>query len=70
MHDIRAIRENPEIFDAALARRGLAPMSSEILRIWVVAPTTPISSPSVSNVAAGAIFAVSLPASASAGVMV
>ena len=31
MHDIRAIRENPEGFDAALARRGDAPMSSEIL---------------------------------------
>ncbi|MCT2538675.1 serine--tRNA ligase [Sedimentimonas flavescens] len=33
MHDIRAIRENPEIFDAALARRGLAPMSSDILSL-------------------------------------
>ncbi|WP_428925383.1 serine--tRNA ligase [Marinibacterium sp. SX1] len=31
MHDIRAIRENPEGFDAALARRGDASMSSEIL---------------------------------------
>ena len=31
MHDIRAIRENPAQFDAALARRGLAPLSSEIL---------------------------------------
>lgn len=31
MHDIRAIRENPAAFDAALARRGLAAMSPEIL---------------------------------------
>jgi seryl-tRNA synthetase len=31
MHDIRAIRENPAAFDAALARRGLAPLSSELL---------------------------------------
>jgi seryl-tRNA synthetase len=33
MHDIRAIRENPAAFDAALARRGLAPMSPEILAL-------------------------------------
>jgi seryl-tRNA synthetase len=31
MHDIRLIRENPAAFDAGLARRGLAPLSSEIL---------------------------------------
>jgi seryl-tRNA synthetase len=31
MHDIRAIRANPEAFDAALARRGLPPASGEIL---------------------------------------
>ena len=31
MHDIRAIRSDPAGFDAALARRGLAPVSSEIL---------------------------------------
>jgi len=31
MHDIRAIRENPAAFDAALARRGDAPMSSSVL---------------------------------------
>ena len=31
MHDIRAIRDNPADFDAALARRGLAPMSPAIL---------------------------------------
>jgi seryl-tRNA synthetase len=33
MHDIRAIRENPDAFDAALARRGDAPMSSSILAL-------------------------------------
>jgi seryl-tRNA synthetase len=33
MHDIRAIRENPAAFDAALALRGLSPVSSEILAI-------------------------------------
>ena len=33
MHDIRTIRENPEAFDAALARRGLSPVSAEILAI-------------------------------------
>ncbi|OYX44397.1 MAG: serine--tRNA ligase [Rhodobacterales bacterium 32-67-9] len=33
MHDIRAIRDNPAQFDAALARRGLAPLSPEILAL-------------------------------------
>lgn len=34
MHDIRAIRENPEAFDARLTRRaGVLPMSREILAI-------------------------------------
>ncbi|AZQ67561.1 serine--tRNA ligase [Silicimonas algicola] len=33
MHDIRAIRENPQAFDAAMARRGLSGVSSEILAI-------------------------------------
>ncbi len=33
MHDIRMIRENPDAFDAALARRGKAPMSADILSI-------------------------------------
>jgi seryl-tRNA synthetase len=31
MHDIRAIRENPQAFDAALSRRGDAPLSAELL---------------------------------------
>ncbi len=33
MHDIRAVRSDPAGFDAALARRGLAPVSSEILAL-------------------------------------
>jgi seryl-tRNA synthetase len=33
MHDIRFIRDNPAAFDAALSRRGLAPMSSELLAL-------------------------------------
>jgi seryl-tRNA synthetase len=33
MHDIRAIRDNPAAFDAALGRRGLSGMSAEILAI-------------------------------------
>ena len=31
MHDIKSIRENPEAFDAGLARRGLEPQSAAIL---------------------------------------
>ncbi len=33
MHDIRAIRENPEALDAALARRGDAPVSAALLEL-------------------------------------
>lgn len=33
MHDIRLIREDPEAFDAQLARRGLEPMAGKILLI-------------------------------------
>jgi seryl-tRNA synthetase len=33
MHDIKAIRDNPQAFDAGLARRGLAGMSSSLLAI-------------------------------------
>lgn len=33
MHDIKMIRENPAAFDASLARRGLEPVSSEILTL-------------------------------------
>jgi seryl-tRNA synthetase len=33
MHDIKAIRDNPAGFDQGLARRGLAPMAADLLRI-------------------------------------
>ncbi|MEM6276029.1 MAG: serine--tRNA ligase, partial [Pseudomonadota bacterium] len=33
MHDIKLIRQDPAAFDAALARRGDAPVSSEVLAI-------------------------------------
>ncbi|WP_371423974.1 serine--tRNA ligase [Tardiphaga sp.] len=33
MHDIKSIRDNPEAFDAALKRRGLAPLSVSLLTI-------------------------------------
>ena len=33
MHDIRALRADPAAFDAALARRGVAPASAEALRL-------------------------------------
>ena len=33
MHDIRAIRENPAAFDAAMSRRGVADASSAILKL-------------------------------------
>ncbi len=33
MHDIRAIRENPDAFDAGLARRGDAPMAASVLAL-------------------------------------
>ena len=31
MHDIRAIRENPDAFDHDLRRRGLAPLSATLI---------------------------------------
>src|ERR1700728_4116816 len=33
MHDIRSIRDNPDAFDAALARRGLAPESKRLIAL-------------------------------------
>jgi seryl-tRNA synthetase len=33
MHDIKSIRDNPQAFDAALGRRGLAPVSASLLAI-------------------------------------
>ena len=33
MHDIRAIRDNPKNFDAALKRRGIDTISNTIIEI-------------------------------------
>ena len=33
MHDIRAIRENPDAFDEALRRRGLSPLAVELIAL-------------------------------------
>ena len=33
MHDLRSIRENPEAFDASLARRGAEPAAARIVKI-------------------------------------
>jgi seryl-tRNA synthetase len=33
MHDIKSIRDNPDAFDAGLKRRGLVPMSAQLLAI-------------------------------------
>src|SRR4029077_2241548 len=33
MHDIRAIRENPEAFDEGLRRRGLGPRAEELIAL-------------------------------------
>ncbi len=33
MHDLRLIRENPEAFDAALARRGMDPVAPQLLAL-------------------------------------
>jgi len=33
MHDIKAIRDNPEAFDRGLGRRGMAPLAAEVLRL-------------------------------------
>ncbi len=33
MHDIRAIRENPEAFDTALSRRNLAPLAAALIAL-------------------------------------
>ncbi|QYU69869.1 hypothetical protein J4558_07010 [Leptolyngbya sp. 15MV] len=33
MHDIRLIRDNPEAFDAALARRGAEPVAAQVLEL-------------------------------------
>ena len=33
MHDIRFIRDNPEVFDRGLARRGLAPEAKRLIAL-------------------------------------
>ncbi len=33
MHDIKAIRDNPQIFDAGLARRGLPPLAESLIAL-------------------------------------
>ena len=33
MHDIRSIRENPQAFDAALARKGLDPVAAQLIAL-------------------------------------
>ena len=33
MHDIRFIRDNPDLFDAAMARRNIDPVAQEILSL-------------------------------------
>ena len=33
MHDLKSIRENPEAFDAALARRGASPIAAQIVEL-------------------------------------
>ena len=33
MHDIKFIREHPEVFDAALKRRDLSPLAADILAL-------------------------------------
>lgn len=60
MHDIRAIRENPDQFDAALARRGLSPRASEILgldqarRAKITAAETALAERNAASKAVGA----------------
>src|ERR1700689_865915 len=33
MHDIRVIRDNPDVFDRALARRGLEPQAQRLIAL-------------------------------------
>ena len=33
MHDLKSIRENPDAFDAALARRGTSPIAAQIVEL-------------------------------------
>ena len=60
MHDIRAIRENPAAFDAALSRRGLPGLSSAVLsidearRVRILAAETAAAAQNAASKEAGA----------------
>ena len=43
MYDVKAIRENPKAFDQGLARRGLAPLSAEVIALDAEARTLTVS---------------------------
>jgi seryl-tRNA synthetase len=52
MHDLRAIRDNPEAFDAGLEKRGLPPRAAEVLALdkaWRVAETRLQEAQALSN---------------------
>lgn len=44
MHDIKSIRDNPDAFDAALKRRGLAPLAASLVSIDEVRRTAILAS--------------------------
>jgi seryl-tRNA synthetase len=60
MHDIRAIRENPEAFEAALSRRGLSGVSAQVLaldearRARILASETAVAAQNAASKRAGA----------------
>jgi seryl-tRNA synthetase len=52
MHDLRAIRDNPEAFDAGLRKRGLPPRADEVLaldRAWRAAETKAQEAQAIGN---------------------
>ncbi|HML09457.1 MAG TPA: serine--tRNA ligase [Stellaceae bacterium] len=52
MHDLRAIRDNPAVFDAALQKRGLPPRAEEVLALdkeWRATETEAQEAQAVSN---------------------
>ncbi len=58
MHDLRAIRDNPEAFDAGLKRRGLSPRAEEVLALdqkWRAAETRVQETRSANNTISKAI---------------
>ena len=60
MHDIRAIRENPSAFEAALSRRGLSGVSAQVLaldearRAKILASETAVAAQNTASKRAGA----------------